>query len=45
VHLLMGDYNKAKRKLGWRPTVKFKELVKMMVDADLKILQESKNAK
>ena len=45
VHLLMGDYNKAKRKLGWRPTVKFKELVKMMVDADLKILQEPKNAK
>lgn len=45
VHLLMGDYNKAKRKFGWRPTVKFKGLVRMMVDADLKILQEPKNVK
>lgn len=45
VHLLRGDYSKAKRKLGWKPTVRFKELVRMMVDADLKILQESKNAK
>jgi len=36
VHLLMGDYCKANRILGWEPTVKFKELVKMMVEADLK---------
>jgi GDPmannose 4,6-dehydratase len=36
VHLLKGDYSKAKRKLGWKPTVKFEELVKMMIDADLK---------
>ena len=36
VHLLKGDYSKAKRKLGWKPTVKFEDLVKMMVDADLK---------
>ncbi|MFA4889238.1 MAG: GDP-mannose 4,6-dehydratase [Candidatus Omnitrophota bacterium] len=35
VHLLKGDYSKAKRILGWRPTVKFQELVKMMVEADL----------
>jgi GDPmannose 4,6-dehydratase len=45
VHLLQGDYSKAKKKLGWKPTIRFKELVRMMVDADLKILQESKNVK
>lgn len=38
VHLLKGDYSKAKKKLGWKPTVTFEELVKMMVDADLKRL-------
>ncbi len=36
VYLLMGDYSKGKKKLGWEPTVRFEELVKMMVDADLK---------
>ena len=41
VHLLIGDYNKAKKKLGWRPQVKFKELVKMMVDADLERLKRA----
>lgn len=35
VHLLIGDYGKARKKLGWRPQVKFKELVRMMVDVDL----------
>jgi GDPmannose 4,6-dehydratase len=35
VHILRGDYNKAKKKLGWEPTVRFKELVNMMVEADL----------
>ena len=35
VHLLIGDYSKGKKKLGWEPTVKFEELVKMMVEADL----------
>lgn len=35
VDLLIGDYSKAKQKLGWEPKVKFKELVRMMVDADL----------
>jgi GDPmannose 4,6-dehydratase len=39
VNILMGDYSKAKKKLGWRPRVKFKELVKMMVDADLAIFK------
>lgn len=36
VHRLIGDYSKAKKKLGWRPKVKFAQLVRMMVDADLK---------
>lgn len=35
VHTLQGDYSKARRKLGWKPTVAFEELVKMMVDTDL----------
>lgn len=35
VDLLVGDYSKAKRLLGWEPTVDFKHLVAMMVEADL----------
>jgi GDPmannose 4,6-dehydratase len=34
VDLLIGDYSKAKEKLGWEPSVRFEELVRMMVDAD-----------
>jgi GDPmannose 4,6-dehydratase len=34
VDLLIGDYSKAKEELGWEPTVRFEELVRMMVDAD-----------
>jgi GDPmannose 4,6-dehydratase len=37
VHLLKGDYSKGKKILGWEPTVSFKELIQMMVDADLKV--------
>jgi GDPmannose 4,6-dehydratase len=40
VILLRGDYSKAKRELGWEPKVKFKELVKMMVEGDLNHLKE-----
>jgi GDPmannose 4,6-dehydratase len=36
VDLLLGDASKAKRQLNWEPKVKFKELVHMMVDADVK---------
>jgi GDPmannose 4,6-dehydratase len=36
VDLLIGDYSKAKMELGWEPKVRFKELVKIMVEADLK---------
>jgi GDPmannose 4,6-dehydratase len=34
VDLLIGDYSKAQKKLGWEPTVRFEELVRMMVDGD-----------
>jgi len=35
VDLLLGDPGKAQTKLGWKPRVGFKELVRLMVDADL----------
>ena len=35
VDLLMGDATKARKQLGWKPTVDFDALVKLMVDADL----------
>jgi GDPmannose 4,6-dehydratase len=35
VDLLLGDPAKAKRVLGWTPRVTFKELVRLMVDADM----------
>ena len=35
VDLLVGDWSKAKRELGWAPKVGFGGLVEMMVDADL----------
>jgi len=38
VDLLIGDPAKAKAKLGWEPTTRFKDLVKIMVDADLKAM-------
>ncbi|MCM8776637.1 MAG: GDP-mannose 4,6-dehydratase [Candidatus Omnitrophica bacterium] len=36
VDILVGDASKARTKLGWKPSVTFRELVKLMVDADLK---------
>jgi GDPmannose 4,6-dehydratase len=38
VDLLVGDASKAGRDLGWEPEVSFRELVYMMLDADLKLL-------
>ena len=38
VELLLGDATKAKEKLGWTPRVDFRQLVKIMVDADLEAL-------
>ncbi|MFQ5645873.1 MAG: GDP-mannose 4,6-dehydratase [bacterium] len=40
VDLLLGDSAKARKKLGWQPKVTFKELVRIMVDADLKAEKE-----
>lgn len=40
VHTLLGDASKAKKKLGWKPEVSFKELVHMMVDEDLRRLSK-----
>jgi GDPmannose 4,6-dehydratase len=39
VDLLIGDYSKAKEKLGWEPKTTFKDLVKKMVEADYKKAQ------
>src|SRR5260370_3027453 len=37
VDILQGDASKARKVLGWRPKVGFKELVAMMVEADLEL--------
>ena len=39
LHTLQGKSDKAFEKLGWKPEVKFEELVKMMVDADMERLK------
>lgn len=36
VDLLLGDYSKAKRDFGWEPNITFSELVRLMVDSELK---------
>jgi GDPmannose 4,6-dehydratase len=38
VDILIGDSSKAKKILGWEPKVRFHELVKIMVDADMELL-------
>ena len=38
VDLLFADPSKANRKLGWKPKTSFKELVKMMVEHDIKFV-------
>jgi GDPmannose 4,6-dehydratase len=40
VDILQGDASKAERTFGWRPKVKFSELVQLMVDADCKLLAD-----
>lgn len=40
VDQLLGDPTKARTVLGWEPNVKFKDLVKMMVDADLELARK-----
>jgi len=40
VELLIGDSTKARQQLNWEPSVTFQELVHLMVDADMKALEE-----
>ena len=42
VDLLQGDASKAKKILHWKPKVDFQQLVKMMVDADMRIAEDLK---
>jgi GDPmannose 4,6-dehydratase len=39
VDLLIGDPSKAKKQLGWEPKIRFPELVRIMVDADLRLIE------
>jgi GDPmannose 4,6-dehydratase len=45
VDLLIGDSSKAQKKLGWTPTTRFEDLVKMMVAADLEDLKSKLEGK
>lgn len=42
VHWLCGNASKIQKELGWKPKVTFKQLVRIMVEADLKMLQEKR---
>jgi len=41
LNMLVGDSSKARKRLGWKPSVSFDELVKLMVDSDVKELEKS----
>lgn len=41
VDFLIGDSSKARKILGWKPQVSFRELVKMMVENDIKLLKKN----
>ena len=43
VDLLIGDFSKAKEQLGWQSKTSFADLVKLMIDADLDLLETSSN--
>jgi len=45
VDLLIGDYAKAKEKLGWEPKTRFADLVKIMTEADWKLAQKEAREK
>jgi len=45
VELLIGDCSKAQRQLGWVPQTKFVDLVKLMVDADIKLLKDHREGR
>lgn len=41
VNVLLADYSKAERELGWEPRVTFRQLVRKMVDCDISLLKDS----
>ena len=41
VDVLFGDASKAEKILGWEPKVRFQELVRIMVDADMDLLSRN----
>ena len=43
VDLLIGDASKAKKVLGWEPKISYADLVKRMVESDMKLLAEGKS--
>ena len=45
VETLLGDASKANKKLGWKPKITFKELIKEMICEDLKLENQNKSAK
>ena len=45
VDLLIGDYSKAKQKLGWEPKTRFEGLAKLMVDEDIRRLKEHREGR
>lgn len=45
VDLLIGTYDKAKKRLGWEPKTSFKQLVKMMVDSDIAFVKAQNQQK
>jgi GDPmannose 4,6-dehydratase len=44
VDLLVGDSTKARKKFGWEPKTRFKELIRLMVDADIAMLAKGRSA-
>lgn len=44
VDLLLGDASKARKKLGWEPKTKFKDLVRVMMDGDVALAKQEKRS-
>ena len=45
VDLLQGNPEKANRVLGWKPNVTFRELARLMTDADLKLAEQERRSR
>jgi len=41
IDCLLGDFSRAREKLGWAPRTRFRDLVRIMVDADIQLLEDS----